>query len=203
MRLVAFFSLFLMVSASVLAETEMHSRFGVTLFLPDNWRLLTLDELHAVDEADSSGELPVDTQVQMKERKKLSETMRSGGLELIFNTEKIQGTGGFYDNITLIETNDQVPEAASQIKSTCAALPGLLSRTLARKVQLATCKGVSVQDYPAFVISYTGDVADTHIIQYMLQLEQSRSLVLTLTYHNKNMAAVKDFESAIQGLKFN
>lgn len=200
-RLVAFFSLFLLVSPSVLAETEMLSRFGVTLNLPDNWRLLSLDELNAVDEADSLSKESVD--VQLKGREQLSKTMRAGNLELIFNTEKVKNTGGFYDNITLIETQDQVPEAAAQIKSTCAALPSLLSRTLGREVQLDTCEGRSVQNYPAFVLSYAGDAANTRIIQYMLQLEQNRSLVLTLTYHNGSLAAVEDFESAVQGLRFN
>ncbi len=129
--------------------------------------------------------------------------MRTGGLELIFNTDKQKNTGSFYDNITLLETHDQVPEAAAQIKSTCAALPGLLSRTLGRQVQLDTCEGKSVQNYPAFVLSYAGDVTDTRIVQYMLQLEQNRSLVLTLTHHDQNPAAVADFEAALQRLEFN
>jgi len=200
-RLVIFFSMFLLISPGVLAETEMLSRFGVSLYLPDNWRLLTLDELSAVDEADSLDKESAGT--QLKGREQLSKTMRTGGLELIFNTEKVKNTSGFYDNITLIETQDQVPEAVAQIKSTCAALPGLLSRTLGRTVKLDTCEGRSVQGYPAFVLSYAGDTTDTRIIQYMLQLEQNRSLVLTLTYHNKSLAAVKDFESAIERLKFN
>lgn len=200
-RLVVFFSLFLLVSPSVLAKTEMLSRFGVTLYLPDNWRLLSLDELNAVDEADSSsGEL---ADVKPKVREQLSKTMRTGGLELVFNTERVKNTSSFYDNITLIETQDQVPEAAAQIKSTCAALPSLLSRTLGREVKLDTCEGRSVQDYPAFVLSYAGDTANTRIIQYMLQLEQNRSLVLTLTYHNESLAALEDFETAVQGLRFN
>ena len=199
MRLVVLFGLFLMVSSNLLAE--MHSRFGVTIYLPDNWRLLTLDELNAVDEADSSSKEAADE--TLKGREQLSKTMRRGGLELIFNTEKVKNSGVFYDNITLIETQDQVPEAAAQIKSTCTALPSLLSRTLGREVKLDTCEGRSVQDYPAFVLSYAGDTANTRVIQYMLQLEQNRSLVLTLTYHNKSLSAVEDFESALQDLKFN
>lgn len=201
MRLVFLLGVLLIATNSVLAETKMDSRFGVALYLPDNWRLLTSDELNAVDEADGVSEALEDKKTPGRER--LSQKMRAGGLELIFNTDKQKNTGSFYDNITLLETHDQVPEAAAQIKSTCAALPGLLSRTLGRQVQLDTCEGKSVQNYPAFVLSYAGDVTDTRIVQYMLQLEQNRSLVLTLTHHDQNPAAVADFEAALQRLEFN
>ncbi len=201
MRLVFLLGVLLIATNSVLAETKMDSRFGVALYLPDNWRLLTSDELNAVDEADGVSEALEDKKTPGRER--LSQKMRTGGLELIFNTDKQKNTGSFYDNITLLETHDQVPEAAAQIKSTCAALPGLLSRTLGRQVQLDTCEGKSVQNYPAFVLSYAGDVTDTRIVQYMLQLEQNRSLVLTLTHHDQNPAAVADFEAALQRLEFN
>lgn len=198
-RLVVFLGVLLIAATPVLAETKMLSRFGVALYLPDNWRLLTPDELNAVDEADASEELGAN----VVGRAQLSQKMRGGGLELIFNTKKVKNTQGFYDNITLLETQDQVPEAASQIKSTCAALPSLLSRTLGRSVQLTRCEGLNVQGYPAFVLSYPGDTANTHLIQYMLQLEQNRSLVLTLTYHDENPTAVSDFQTAIERLEVN
>lgn len=201
MRLVLFVSVLLIAATSALAETKVASRFGVALYLPDNWRLLSSDELNAVDEADANSEQLVDSKIPGREQ--LSRKMRGGGLELIFNTEKMPNTKGFYDNITLIETYDQVPEAAAQIKSTCTALPGLLSRTLGRNVQLDICQGKTVQNFPAFVLAYPGDTANTRIMQYMLQLEQNRSLVLTLTYHDENPAAVADFETAVERLEFN
>lgn len=204
MRIFVFLSVllsaFLIAATSALAETKMQSHFGVTLYLPDNWRLLTSSELNAVDEADAAVEQEIVSKVG---RAELSQKMRGGGLELIFNTQKIENAGGFYDNITLLETHDQVPEAAGQVRSTCAALPSLLSRTLGRSVQLESCEGKTVQNYPAFVLSYAGAAADTHVIQYMLQLEQNRSLVLTLTYHARNLAAVTDFEMAIERLEIN
>lgn len=190
-----------MAATSTLAETKMLSRFGVTLSLPDNWRLLTSSELNAVDEAETNADKMSDSKVQT--RAELLQKMRGGGLELIFNTQKIKNADGFYDNITLLETYDQVPEAAAQIKSTCAALPSLLSRTLGRNVQLDTCEGQTLQNYPAFVLSYTGDVPNTRIVQYMLQLEQNRSLVLTLTYHTQNPQVVTDFKTAVENLEFN
>ncbi|GLR63367.1 hypothetical protein [Marinospirillum insulare] len=201
MRLVVFFSLLCMFAPNLIAETKILSRFGVAFYLPDNWRLLTLDELNAVDDADNSSKDLAE--VNLKGREQLSKTMRTGGLELIFNTKKVKNTKGFYDNITLIETQDLVPEAAAQIKSTCSALPTLLSQTLGREVILDVCEGRNVQNYPAFVLSYAGDLANTRVVQYMLQLEQNRSLVFTLTYHNENLATVEDFESALQGLVFN
>lgn len=189
-----------MAATSAVAETTMLSRFGVTLYLPDNWRLLTSSELNAVDDTDAVVEPTIASEVG---RAELLKKMRAGGLELIFNTQKIKNSGGFYDNITLLETNDQVPEAAAQIKSTCAALPSLLSRTLGRNVQLENCEGKVIQSYPAFVLSYAGDVPNTRIVQYMLQLEQNRSLVLTLTYHTQTPQVIADFESAIERLEFN
>lgn len=189
-----------MAATSAVAETTMLSRFGVTLYLPDNWRLLTSSELNAVDDTDAVVEPTIASEVG---RTELLKKMRAGGLELIFNTQKIKNSGGFYDNITLLETNDQVPEAAAQIKSTCAALPSLLSRTLGRNVQLENCEGKVIQSYPAFVLSYAGDVPNTRIVQYMLQLEQNRSLVLTLTYHTQTPQVIADFESAIERLEFN
>lgn len=189
-----------MAATSALAETTMLSRFGVTLYLPDNWRLLTSSELNAVDDIDAVAEQNIASEVG---RSELLKKIRGGGLELIFNTQKIKNSGGFYDNITLLETNDQVPEAATQIKSTCAALPSLLSRTLGRNVQLENCEGKIIQSYPAFVLSYAGDVPNTRIVQYMLQLEQNRSLVLTLTYHMQTPQVIADFESAIERLEFN
>ena len=78
-----------------------------------------------------------------------------------------------------------------------------LSRTLGHSVQLDRCEGKTIQSYPAFVLAYAGAAVDTHVIQYMLQLEQNRSLVLTLTYHAKSPAAVADFEMAIERLEIN
>lgn len=173
---------------------RVDSRFGVALYLPDSWRLLTRDELSAVDDADADQKL--DLPLAMRER--LSERVRGGGLELIFNTKDAKK--GFFNNITLFETRDQVPEAAAQIKSTCGALPGLLSRTLGRNVLLDECRGLEVGGYPAFVLAYAGNVEQTRIVQYMLQLEQARSLVLTLTYHQHNPQILTDFELLVQRL---
>lgn len=173
----------------------VESRFGVWLFLPDSWRLLTRDELSAVDDADAEQKL--DLPQVMRER--LSERVRGGGLELIFNTGDAQK--GFFNNITLFETRDQVPEAAAQIKSTCGALPGLLSRTLGRSVTLDECRGLDLGGYPAFVLAYAGSAEQTRIVQYMLQLEQSRSLMLTLTYHEGQPAILSDFEQLVQRLR--
>ena len=173
----------------------VESRFGVWLFLPDSWRLLTRDELSAVDDADAEQKL--DLPQVMRER--LSERVRGGGLELIFNTGDAQK--GFFNNITLFETRDQVPEAAAQIKSTCGALPGLLSRTLGRSVTLDECRGLDLGGYPAFVLAYAGNAEQTRIVQYMLQLEQSRSLMLTLTYHQEQPAILSDFEQLVQRLR--
>lgn len=173
----------------------VESRFGVWLFLPDSWRLLTRDELSAVDDADAEQKL--DLPQVMRER--LSERVRGGGLELIFNTGDAQK--GFFNNITLFETRDQVPEAAAQIKSTCGALPGLLSHTLGRSVMLDECRGLDLGGYPAFVLAYAGNAEQTRIVQYMLQLEQSRSLMLTLTYHEGQPAILSDFEQLVQRLR--
>ena len=194
MRLVVLF-LFI-VTTSVFAETKIASRFGLVLYMPDTWRLvlLTPDELVKANKDDVYEEPLPYAQAQK---------MSGSGIELIYNTQKIKNSGGFYENITLLETDDQVPEAAAQIKSTCAALPSLLSHTLGRNVQLDICEGRTVQNYPAFVLSYAGDADNTRIVQYMLQLEQNRSLVLTLTHHNQNPAAVTDFETALQRLEFN
>ncbi len=197
MRLIVFLSVLLM-ATGVFAEIKIPSRFGITLSLPDNWRLLTSSES---DTGESTAAQKNNSKVQGMAD--LSKKMREGGLELIFNTQKIEGAEGFYDNITLLETYDQVPEAAGQIKSTCGALPSLLSHTLGRSVQLDRCEGKLIQNYPAFVLSYAGDVQNTRILQYMLQLEQNRSLVLTLTYHTKNTQVVADFETALQQLEVN
>lgn len=177
------------------AGQRVDSRFGVSLYLPNSWRLLTRDELSAVDDADAEKKL--DLPPAMRER--LSERVRGGGLELIFNTRDT--ASGFFNNITLFETRDQVPEAAAQIKSTCGALPGLLSRTLGRSVLLDECRGLEVGGYPAFVLAYAGNTEQTRIVQYMLQLEQSRSLVLTLTYHQENPKILADFELLVQRLQ--
>lgn len=195
MRLAILLTVVFLVSGNLLAESKLTSRFGVILYLPDNWRLLTPDELNAVDEADTT------SKPQLENHEPLAQKVRGSELELIFNKDKVNDD--HYDNITLLETQDQVPEAAAKIKSTCTALPSLLSRTLGRHVTLDICERKSVQGYPAFVLSYAGDIADTHILQYMLQLEQNRSLVLTLTHHDQNPAAVADFEAALQRLEFN
>ncbi|SFX20168.1 hypothetical protein SAMN02745752_00782 [Marinospirillum alkaliphilum DSM 21637] len=188
------------VSLPVLAATDtrsVESRFGVVLHLPTDWRQLTAEELAAVDDADAGEQLELPPQV----RERLSRQVRGGGLELIFNAG--ESKNGFYDNITLFETRDQVPEAASQIKSTCSALPGLLSRTLGRSVQLEECRGLELGGYPAFVLAYPGHPADTRIVQYMLQLEQNRSLVLTLTYSRENPQSLQDFEQSLKSIQIN
>lgn len=169
--------------------------FGVVLYLPDDWQLLSKDDL---SEVKGNGEDQLDLPPLMRQR--LAERMSQGDLELLFNTR--DSHQGVYDNLSLFETNDQVPEAASQIKATCGALPSLLGRTLGKEVQLERCEGKEVRGYPAFILAYAGSVPDTRVLQYMLQIEQRKSLVLTLTYHQEDaMGSLKDFETLLEHLE--
>lgn len=199
-RLPRLFFCLLLVPAMAWAEPvpeKIQSRFGVSFYLPDDWRLLTSEELTAVDDADA--EQPMDLPPAMRER--LSRQVKDGSLELIFNAREARK--GVYDNITLFETRDQVPEAAAQIRSTCGALPGLLSRTLGRPVLLEQCRGTSLAGYPAFVLAYAGSPEETRILQYMVQLEQNRSLVMTLTYQQQNAQTLDDFQHLLERLEIN
>lgn len=201
-RVFPLFFCLLLVPAMVWAEPvpeKVKSRFGVSFYLPEDWRLLTPEELTAVDDADDTEPQQMALSPAMRER--LSQQVKGGSLELIFNTREARK--GMYDNITLFETRDQVPEAAAQIRSTCGALPGLLSRTLGRSVSLDQCRGASLAGYPAFVLAYAGSPEETRILQYMVQLEQNRSLVMTLTYHQQNAQALDDFQLLLERLEVN
>ncbi|MDR9468205.1 hypothetical protein [Marinospirillum sp.] len=174
---------------------SFQTSFGVTLYLPDDWQLLSKDDLSSVE---GNGKKELDLPPLMRER--LAERMQQGDLELLFNTR--DSHQGVYDNLSLFETNDQVPEAASQIKATCSALPGLLGRTLGKEVELERCEGKEVQGYPAFILAYAGSVPDTRVLQYMLQIEQRKSLVMTLTYHQEDaMGSLQDFETLLEHLE--
>lgn len=178
--------------------TELKSfttQFGVILHLPDDWQRLSQDDFSEVqDKEEDALDLPP------LMRQKLAERMAQGNLELLFNTR--DSHQGVYDNLSLFVTNDQVPEAASQIKATCGALPGLLGRTLGKVVELERCEGQQVQGYPAFVLAYAGSVPQTQVLQYMLQIEQRKSLVLTLTYHTEDaMGSLADLEMLLEKLE--
>lgn len=170
--------------------------FGLALYLPDAWQLLSKDDLSAVEGKNDDDRL--DLPPLMKQR--LAERVREGNLELLFNTR--DSHEGVYDNLSLFATNDQVPEAASQIRATCGALPSLLGRSLGKEVNLERCEGKEVQGYPAFVIAYAGNVPSTRVLQYMVQVEQRKSLVLTLTYHEEDaMGSLADFEGLLERLE--
>jgi len=175
--------------------TSFATRFGVVLHLPDDWQLLSKEDL---SEVEGKGEDALDLPPLMRQR--LAERMSQGDLELLFNTR--DSRQGVYDNLSLFVTDDQVPEAASQIKATCSALPGLLGRTLGKEVVLERCEGKEVQGYPAFILAYEGSVPATRVLQYMLQVEQRKSLVLTLTYHQEDaMGSLQDFETLLKHLE--
>lgn len=176
------------------AQAKVISGFGVSLPLPSHWRLLTNAELAAVDAVETEAE-------SVNEREQLSDNVKGGNLELILNTQKPKVGQVSYSNITLIQTKDQVPEAAAQIKSTCGALPSLLSKTLQRKVVLNQCEGLNLQGYPALLLTYAGDTEPSQIVQYMVQLKQNLSLVITLTYLETNPETRQEFETAIRSLE--
>lgn len=174
---------------------RLETGFGLVLHLPEAWQLLSKEDLSAVE---GKNDDKLDLPPLMKQR--LAERVRQGNLELLFNTR--DSHNGVYDNLSLFETNDQVPEAASQIKATCGALPSLLGQTLGKEVRLERCEGKEVQGYPAFIIAYAGSVPSTHVLQYMLQVEQRKSLVLTLTYHEDDaMGSLQDFEESLKRLE--
>jgi len=192
------FVVLMFLSAPVMAAElkPFATSFGVVLYLPDDWQLLSKDDLSAVE---GNGKKELDLPPLMRQR--LADRMSQGDLELLFNTR--DSHQGVYDNLSLFETNDQVPEAASQIKATCGALPGLLGRTLGKQVELERCEGKEVQGYPAFILAYAGSVPDTRVLQYMLQIEQRKSLVMTLTYHKEDaMGSLNDFETLLENLEF-
>ena len=169
--------------------------FGLVLYLPEAWQLLNKEDLSAVEDDEDN---PLDLPPLMRAR--LAERLGQGDLELLLNTR--DSHQGVYDNLSLFETNDQVPEAANQIRATCGALPSLLSRTLGKAVTLERCEGRQVQGYPGLVIAYAGTVPDTRVLQYLLQVEQRRSLVLTLTYHKEDsFGSLADFEKMLTLLR--
>lgn len=180
------------------AIKRLESKFGIGLLLPANWQLLHSADLHP--EAEPAGAAGLTAPVDEQTLKQILHRMQSGVLELVFNTNQAEAAEGFYDTITLISTSDQVPETTAQIRSTCGALPSLLSRTLHRKVELSRCEGGNLQGYPVFIVAYAGDAVATQVVQYMLQLELNLSLVITLTYHRASQLALAEFEAAMHSL---
>ncbi len=183
-------------SPLVAAETQpITTSSGLVLHLPEAWQLLDKQDLSSVERG---GDEQLDLPPMMRQR--LAARLSQGDLELLLNTR--DSHEGVYDNLSLFETNDQVPEAASQIRATCGALPSLLSRTLGKEVTLQRCEGQEVAGYPSFVIAYAGNVPATQVLQYMLQVEQRRSLVLTLTYHQDDaFESLSDFNRMLDQLE--
>ncbi|WP_114417722.1 hypothetical protein [Marinospirillum perlucidum] len=191
-------ALTLVMTSTALATASLQTLetgLGLVLHLPEDWKLLSREDLSAVE---GKGDEQLDLPPLMRQR--LAERVRQGDMELLFNTR--DSHQGVYDNLSLFATNDQVPEAESQIRATCNALPALLGRTLGKEVELEQCEGQQVQGYPAFVIGYAGNVPNTRILQYMIQVEQRKSLVLTLTYHqDDDMGSLADFRSLLERLE--
>lgn len=180
---------------SAQAVQEIDNPFGVRIALPEHWLKLTQEQLSTVDpaEGENSIDLPLET------RQLLSAQLRAGGVMLIFNTQPSEQD--FYDNITVIEIEDQVPEAAAQIRQTCQALPRVLSQRLGQTIRLDQCAGREISGFPAFILAYPGKTPATQIVQYMIQIGQNRSLVFTLAYHQQRPESLAAFEQLITDLE--
>ena len=182
-------------SATGALAGPLTSGFGLLLHLPETWQLLDKQELAAVEEG---GDELLDLPPAMRQR--LAAHLSGGNLELLLNTRASHQ--GIYDNLSIFETNDQVPEAASQIRATCGDLPSSLGRRLGKQISLERCEGKEVAGYPGFIVAYEGSVPATRVVQYMLQVEQRRSLVLTLTYHQDNSnGSLEDFHQMLKQLQ--
>ncbi len=178
---------------------EYKSSFGFTVDIPEQWLVLTRQELK-----DNPDLFDLDDKqfrnVDKNLLKKVTEEIKLGRVEFYFNL--VTSDISFADNINVGKNVGKIPENNDQLQKVCDMLPEQLSSYFGRRVRVYQCILKDVNGLSSLFLEFDGMIEGTTSIQYQIQKSPGVQLIITATCKNTSLKTIRnEFESIIYSIK--
>ena len=184
-------------SCFVFGQETTHSTFGFSMEVPDNWIVMTRQEIKENADLFSDFELPG---VDPAMTKIIQSKIQSGQLEFFFRKG---AASNFADNINVTKNLQQEIKGDEELAQLCEVLPAEIAKLYGKAVKSYACDLRSIGGHSAVYLDFDGVVDGTRNIQYQIQKSKNFALIFTLTVKNENRKkAQSEFEAMLKTLKF-
>ncbi|MBZ5589209.1 MAG: hypothetical protein LAO05_11670 [Acidobacteriia bacterium] len=176
---------------------EYQSSFGFTLAAPDNWLVLTKQEIANNPElAGPPGVSAGRIDPQLK-------AVESGSNEFLYDRTTSDAT--FSDNINVrLGGKGEVPGTPEAVKAQCTAYGQALNRVAGRTLAIAKCEDRDMGASKAFYVEYEGRVAGTVAMQYQFVRRDGRLVFVTATCKTTSLDKFRpEFEAIVRSIRLN
>lgn len=174
------------------------SSFGFSIKVPDNWLVLTRQEVK--DNPDLFENVKING-MSPELMQEIMKKIRSGSIEFYFR----QGTeiSSFNDNINVVKEIRTIPSSTKDLAKVCEALPGQFKQMFGRPLEFHACEFAEVADRNAIYLEFEGVAPNTRSMQYQVAKSNSVILIITATCREKTLSDVRaEFGSMIKSMRF-
>jgi hypothetical protein len=182
--------------AMAASAKEYQSSFGFTVNVPDNWLVLTKQEIAMHPElAGPPGVSAGKIDPQLK-------AVESGSNEFFYN--RTTSDAAFSDNINVrLGGRGAIPGTPEGVKAQCTAYAQALAKAVGRTLAVAKCEDRDVGASKTFYVEYEGRVAGTVTIQYQLVRPDGKLLFVTATCKQSSLDKFRpEFEAIVRSIHF-
>ena len=175
---------------------EYQSSFGFTVTVPDNWLVLTKQEIAMNPElAGPPGVSAGKIDPQLK-------AVESGSIEFLYNRTTSDAT--FSDNINVrLGGRGKIPNTPEGVKDECTAYAQALAKAVGRTLAVAKCDNRDVGASKAFYVEYEGRVAGTVTMQYKFVRPDGKLVFVTATCKKASLDRFRpEFEAIVKSIHF-
>lgn len=193
----------LVVVAPPSPAAEYESGFGFWISVPDDWMVLTRDEVAANAEAflGEAGSADLDF-IPPEMRRVVYERIVAGELEVFYRRDVADGQ--FVDNVNVLLQEARLPTTPEQLAQVCEILPTEFSRVFGRPIAMDECTLRDRVGRRALYLQFDGALEGTTTLQYQLQRGSDATLILTATVVTENLPRMLgEFEQMIASVRMN
>jgi len=191
------------IAAAPSFAAEYQSGFGFRISVPEDWLVLTRDEVAANADAflGQAGSADLDF-IPPEMRRVVYERIVAGELEVFYRRDIAEGS--FVDNVNVLLQEARLPTTPEHLAQVCEILPGEFSRVFGRPIAMDECALRDRIGRRVLYLQFDGALEGTTTLQYQLQKGSSATVILTATVVTENLPRMLDeFELMIASIRMN
>lgn len=191
----------LVVAATNATAGDYASGFGFGITVPDDYLVLTRDEVQRNASLFLGAETDDDlTRIPQSMRKEVYERVRAGQLEIFYRTSDVETA--FVDNVNIMSQPADLPQDEGQLAEVCRILPTEFSRLFGRPIALDGCEMRTVAMRRALYLAFDGAIPGTKTLQYQIQRGRGETLIITATAADANVSRMMgEFEGMVTSIR--
>lgn len=187
--------------ASLSHAKSYTSDFGYTITVPDDWLIVSKEDVRqqpAVVRAAFDQALKEDDLSRFPQNlwERLKNMVEGGEVEYYYSSKPLF-------TISVYQGGGNLPSAPSKPDGFCETLPAQLSEEMNAKVNVYSCRSITIDSCPALYIVADDLRRDKKYIQYQIQAEDERVMIFTANTNSdlKFQKMSDEFDDIMEGLE--